>query len=247
MLPILRRVQDDRTPVDRRFSLSRQGWSAALPQCFPRPPASQAVGFMAGLSSALHTAHSTVERNERGLPMARLVAGLRCRHAAPLAMTVAGFLALAAAPGTAVAGAVAGTAHATRSSQDWPTYLGGPEHNSYARSQKAITPTSARRLVQAWHYGAGTEFRPSPTVSGGAVFIGSDLGWFYKLKQTTGIVLARRFIGHEPAKTCTAIGTVSTATVATDPVTHRPTLYVAGANGYLYALNASSLSLRWKA
>jgi outer membrane protein assembly factor BamB len=84
-------------------------------------------------------------------------------------------------------------------------------------------------------------------VSGGAVFIGSGLGWFYKLKQTTGAVLARRFIGYQPAKTCGALGTVSTATVATDPVSHRATVYVAGANGYLYALDASNLSLRWKA
>ncbi|HTZ92365.1 MAG TPA: PQQ-binding-like beta-propeller repeat protein [Streptosporangiaceae bacterium] len=164
-------------------------------------------------------------------------------------------LALSIAPGTATATAkvttsVGASASATRAAsgvQDWPAYLNGPLHNSYARSQKAITPRSARRVVQAWHFGRGTEFVASPTVSGGAVFIGSETGWFYKLKQTTGAVLARRFIGHEKAKTCGAIGTAATATVATDPVTHRATVYVSGANGYLYALNESNLALRWKA
>ncbi len=184
------------------------------------------------------------------LPVARFVAGLRRRRAAWLVITVtasAVSVLAAGAPGPAAAGAVARTARAANGSQDWPAYLDGPKHDSYARSQKAVTPASARRLVQAWHYGARTLFRASPTVSGGAVFIGSDPGWFYKLQRTTGAVLARRFIGHEPARTCAAIGTVSTAAVATDPVTHRATVYVAGANGYLYALNASNLTLRWKA
>jgi outer membrane protein assembly factor BamB len=182
--------------------------------------------------------------------MARLAARLYRRRAPWLALTViasAVSALLAAMPGAAVAGVIAWTARAARSSQEWPAYLDGPQHNSYARSQKAITPTSARRLVQAWHYGPGTAFLASPTVSDGAVFIGSDLGWFYKLKQTTGVVLARRFIGYQPAKTCAAIGTASTATVAVDPASHRATVYVAGANGYLYALSASNLAVRWKA
>ena len=60
-------------------------------------------------------------------------------------------------------------------------------------------------------------------------------------------MLDKRFIGHQPAKTCGARGTVATATVATDPHNHRLTVYVAGADGYLYALNASNLALKWKA
>ena len=182
--------------------------------------------------------------------MARFVAALRHRRAAWLVIMVTAIAVSVLAPGAPgpdAAGAVARTARAARASQDWSAYLDGPQHDSYARSQKAITPASSGRIVQAWHFGAGTLFRASPTVSGGVVFIGSDSGWFYELKRTTGAVLARRFIGHVPAKTCAAIGTVSTATVATDPVTRRATVYVAGANGYLYALSASKLTLRWKA
>ncbi len=129
---------------------------------------------------------------------------------------------------------------------DWPAYLNGPLHTSYSPAQTAITPATASGLVQMWHYAPKQAFLASPTIAGGAVFIGSGQGWFYKLSETTGAVLDKRFTGHEPAKTCAAKGTVSTATVATDPADGRATVYVAGADGYLYALNASNLALRWK-
>ncbi len=85
----------------------------------------------------------------------------------------------------------------------------------------------------------------SPTVADGAVFIGSDTGWFYKLDELTGAVLAKTFLGVQPARTCPGIGVADTATVAVDPRDHRDTVYVAGPNGYLYAFRASNLTLRW--
>jgi outer membrane protein assembly factor BamB len=126
-------------------------------------------------------------------------------------------------------------------------YLNGPQHTSYSSSQTAVTPKTARNLVQAWHAVQKVDFLASPTVADGAVFIGSDQGWFYKLRETTGAVMDKRFTGYQPAKTCSAMGTVATATVARDPRSHQLTVYVAGADGYLYALNASNLALKWKA
>ena len=154
------------------------------------------------------------------------------------------------ASSTVATAATKPSSSSSRSAQiarDWPAYLNGPRHTSYIHSQTAVTPATGRNLVQKWHFGPGLNFLASPTVADGAVFIGSDLGWFYKLSEATGSVMDRRFIGHQPAKTCGAQGTVATATVATDPHTHRLTVYVAGADGYLYALNASNLALRWKA
>jgi outer membrane protein assembly factor BamB len=181
--------------------------------------------------------------------MTRVDAGGAERRTARLvrAVIAAGVAVVAAAiPSGALAGASARPAGGA--AQDWPAYLNGPRHTSYAPAQKAITPASVSDLAGAWHYGSGVDFFASPTVSGGAVFIGSGLGWFFKLNEATGAVLARRFIGYREAKTCaSSLGTVSTATVADDPVTHRATVYVAGADGYLYALNASNLALRWKA
>jgi hypothetical protein len=143
------------------------------------------------------------------------------------------------------AGPSSGHSRAAAAPRDWPAYLNGSLHTSYSASQTAITPGTARNLVQAWHFAPGVDFLASPTVADGAVFIGSDLGWFYRLRETTGAVLDKRFIGYQPAKTCGALGTVATATVATDPRNHRLTVYVTGANGYLYALNAANLTLKW--
>jgi len=132
------------------------------------------------------------------------------------------------------------------SSQDWAAYLNGPLHSSYTPAETAITPASAHRLVRKWHDFAGSAYYASPTVVDGAVYIGADTGWFYKLDASTGQVLYRVFTGYEPAKTCPGYGTVATATVAPDPVSHNLMVYVAGADGYLYALVASNLRVQWQ-
>jgi outer membrane protein assembly factor BamB len=54
------------------------------------------------------------------------------------------------------------------------------------------------------------------------------------------------FIGYQHTKTCYRRGFIDTATVAADPRTHQDTVYVGGPNGYLYALSAANLALKWK-
>lgn len=129
---------------------------------------------------------------------------------------------------------------------DWPAFLGGPEHSSYISSQHAIRPDNVRALVAKWHDAPRHQYLASPTVADGAVFIGSDSGWFYKLDINTGAVEHKVFLGYRPQNDCLATGIVATATVAPDPWTHQLTVYVGGASGYLYAFNASNLSLKWK-
>jgi polyvinyl alcohol dehydrogenase (cytochrome) len=149
--------------------------------------------------------------------------------------------------GSAASGAAAPT--------DWPAYLDGALHSSYNALDTAITPANARTLVKKWHFRGAAPTLPgqpgpalysSPAVAGGAVFIGDNSGYFYKLNETTGAVLAKVFIGFQPKLTCAARGFIATATVAPDPVTGQDTVYVAAADGYLYALNASDLSLKWR-
>ena len=153
------------------------------------------------------------------------------------------------AAAAAAAPAKAGPAGAAQVSATtgWPGYLDGPLHNSFSAAERSITPASVRRLVLKWHDLPGDGFLASPTVADGAVFIGSSSGWFYKLSVTTGKILHRFFLGYQPQKTCSGLGTVATATVARDPVRHRDFVYVGGADGYLYALSARNLRLRWKA
>ncbi len=63
----------------------------------------------------------------------------------------------------------------------------------------------------------------------------------------TGALLSQRYVGAQPALTCPATGVTSTAAVGFSPRGHIPTVYVAGGDGYLYALRASNLSLEWQA
>jgi polyvinyl alcohol dehydrogenase (cytochrome) len=138
------------------------------------------------------------------------------------------------------------TPTAAVTASDWSAYLDGPMHSSYNATQTAITPASVPALVEKWHHAPGHNYLSSPTVADGAVFIGSDAGWFYKLSETTGAVLDKVFLGYQPTKTCGGRGMVDTATVALDPANHQPTVYVGGPDGYLYAFSAANLSLVWK-
>jgi outer membrane protein assembly factor BamB len=130
---------------------------------------------------------------------------------------------------------------------DWPAYLDGPMHASYNASQTVITPANATSLAQQWSFPTGSPYVASPTVTSTAVYIGSADGWFYKLSVHTGQLLSQVYIGAQPALTCSATGVSSTAAVGFDPRDHVPTVYVAGGDGYLYALRASDLSREWRA
>jgi outer membrane protein assembly factor BamB len=101
-------------------------------------------------------------------------------------------------------------------------------------------------LVEKWHFAPRHLYRSSPTVAGGAVFIGSDSGWFYKLSATSGAVLDRIFLGYQRTKTCYRRGIIGTATVAADPRTRQATVYVGSPDGHLYALSAANLAVQWK-
>lgn len=139
-------------------------------------------------------------------------------------------------------------------SVDWPTFLFNSAHSS-ATSSNAITSANAGTLIEAWHWQAGQptiKGQPvpsqwaSPIVSNGTIYIGSDTGVFYALNLTTGQVIWQQFLGFRPKLTCNAKGISATATIAPDPVTQKPTVYVPGGNGYLYALDAATGTINWQ-
>jgi outer membrane protein assembly factor BamB len=138
---------------------------------------------------------------------------------------------------------------------DWAGYLNGAAHSSFNAADTAITPSTVPALVQAWHWKGdpatisgqpGPALFSSPTVADGAVYIGANTGWFYKLDEATGAVLAKVFLGYQPKLTCPARGFVSTATVAVDPSDGQDTVYVGAPDGYLYALRAADLTVKWR-
>jgi hypothetical protein len=154
--------------------------------------------------------------------------------------------AAAEASGSASAQSAAVLSAAARGTE-WLAYLNGPLHTSYSPAETLITPANATGLTQQWTFDAGAPFTASPTVTNAAVYIGGANGVFYKLSAHTGKVLNEIYLGTQPALTCPAIGLSSTAAVASDPAGHVLTVYVGGADGYLYALRASNLSVEWKA
>jgi glucose dehydrogenase len=116
---------------------------------------------------------------------------------------------------------------------NWPSYLDGLTHQSYAAQATAITPSNAASLAQAWHFmpGAppvkalGYALNASPTVQDGMIYIGGNNGTFYAINETTGAVVWKRAIGYvNPTKgPCGPRGTTSTAAVAPAPGTGTPT------------------------
>jgi outer membrane protein assembly factor BamB len=140
--------------------------------------------------------------------------------------------------------ALAVPASARVTATDWPAYLDGPQHWSFNSADTAITPANAASLVLKWHASGG--FLSSPAVADGAVFIGSNNGQFYKFDEATGKVLDQVFLGRITKTTCGNQGFVSTATVAYDSSRGQDIVYVSAPDGYLYALNASDLSLVWR-
>ena len=91
----------------------------------------------------------------------------------------------------------------------------------------------------------------SPTVYLHRIYVGSYTGVFYALDEATGTVLWKRFIGFAPLRTCRQpLGVVSTAAVRSVPNSDgsgsTPVVYVAGPDGYLYALDGVTGAVRWR-
>jgi polyvinyl alcohol dehydrogenase (cytochrome) len=129
---------------------------------------------------------------------------------------------------------------------NWPQYLYSPDHSSANMAATAITTANAASLTRAWQFSPGTGgFLSSPVVYNGVIYIGAKNGYFYALDETTGAVIWKRFIGVVPKLTCGRQGFTSTATVAPDPATGNPTIYVYGATGYLYAMNTADGTDVW--
>lgn len=170
------------------------------------------------------------------------------RHSRLLVAVTLGVGALAAAASAPAAGAAA------KAFVNWPAYLHGNAHSSDGSGAKAITPASVAHLKRAWTWkppgptmtGQPSGLLASPTVVNGRIYIGANTGVFYALDEASGHVIWHRFLGFQPTLTCGKLGIVSTATVAKDPVTSALTVYVAGGDGYLYALSAATGAVAWR-
>jgi polyvinyl alcohol dehydrogenase (cytochrome) len=151
----------------------------------------------------------------------------------------------------------AGSAVAQPNPADWPAFLYDTGHSSYNAAATAITPANVSSLTRAWQWvtpaspntGSNGLFA-SPTVVNGVVYIGAEDGYFYAISEASQTVLWSRFLGLEvPLGTGSCIkhaqGIIATATVADDPTTGNPTVYVNAPDGNLYALDAQTGAVAW--
>jgi outer membrane protein assembly factor BamB len=81
----------------------------------------------------------------------------------------------------------------------------------------------------------------------GDIYVGAGTGVFYKLSEATGEIEAQTFLGFTQRATCGARGITATATVDFDDELGETVVYVAGGDGYVYALEASELNTIWSA
>jgi polyvinyl alcohol dehydrogenase (cytochrome) len=150
--------------------------------------------------------------------------------------------------------AAAGTSQRAVTSTDWPAYEHGSYHRSTSYGDPAITTTTAATLHPAWTFTAARStaagapapsFDASPVVANGVAYIGSRSGIFAAIRVSNGSLLWRRQLDYGQASQCPARGTIATANVIADPVTHALTVYAPGSH-YLYALNPQTGAVKWK-
>lgn len=145
---------------------------------------------------------------------------------------------------------------ATSLGSDWSAYLDGSAHWSFNVNATAITTTNIGNLQPVWRWtppkspnSGTTDLLASPTVSNGVVYIGAKDGYFFAVNEATQATVWSDFLGIDTPKRCPVCGTqgiTSTAAVATDPATGKPTVYVDSPYGFLYALDAASGVVVWK-
>lgn len=171
----------------------------------------------------------------------------------PARLAVMGLIGVLAAATSAVV-APAGAA----SFINWTAYGRDPAHDSYQAAATAITPANAGHLKAKWHWSPVAKpptdrlLYSSAITDGGVIYIGADTGDFYALSESTGKVIWRDILPYTPAFSSGInhcpypAGIQSAATLGTDPVTKRHTVYVAGGDTYLRSLDAATGQQLWQ-
>lgn len=135
---------------------------------------------------------------------------------------------------------------------DWSTYLGGPGHSGYNRSETIINPSTVQSLIQHWSRTITAKISTQPIVADGKVYWGSWDGVEHASSLSNGEDIWTANLGQ--TKDCKnsllsgMLGVLSTATVATETMhgVSRSVVYVGGGDNNLYALDARVGTVLWK-
>ncbi len=136
----------------------------------------------------------------------------------------------------------------TSDNDDWPTFLQGDGRSGYNGAETRITPRTASSLAAYWSYHASGGITAQPVVSKGVIYWGSWDGYEHAT-TLDGKQLWTAYLGVTRNVNCgyTVLGVASTATIAEVTISGKSTsvVFVAGGNGYFYALNALSGKVIW--
>ena len=111
------------------------------------------------------------------------------------------------------------------SNDDWPTFQHDASHSGSSTSKAPLTNQTL------WTFTTGDKVESSPVVANGAVYVGSDDGYFYALNAYNGSLLWRY----------NTYGPIQSAATVVDGV-----VYFGGFHSHaVFALNASTGELIW--
>ena len=134
---------------------------------------------------------------------------------------------------------------------DWPTYLDGLGRTGFGPGETVITASSAPSLRLRWKTASVGAASAEPVAVRGVIYWGS---WDGHERATTAggaLLWSSRFLGMATSTKCMppSVGVASTATIGATRLRERAAMavFVGGADGYFYALNASNGFVIWRA
>jgi polyvinyl alcohol dehydrogenase (cytochrome) len=125
---------------------------------------------------------------------------------------------------------------------DWPKYCANLAMTGVAASGGDISRVTVHALKPVWSIRLAGPIASSPTVAHDIVYIGDWGGIESAIAASTGEILAQQNLGITKAPQCdpSTLGITSAAAYVDG------TIYLAGGNDSFYALNATTLAIRWQ-
>ncbi|HEY2014383.1 MAG TPA: PQQ-binding-like beta-propeller repeat protein [Bryobacteraceae bacterium] len=127
---------------------------------------------------------------------------------------------------------------------DWPMYLANLSHTSFTPNEIQINSGSLSQLRQMWKINVGATIASGVTASNGMLFFGAWDGRFYAVNSTTGATLWSQFLGVSPDPADPSCGPGHG--VSAQPVVSGDTVYAAGGDSAVYALNRNTGDILWR-
>ena len=123
-------------------------------------------------------------------------------------------------------------------------YLRDPAHSSYNSTESLLNSRNAGRLTPQWTTTVNAPISTGVTVSAGVLFFGAWDGNFYAVESSTGAILWMRNLGKAPDPEDPECG--PGIGIASQPAVSGDTVYAAGGDSTVYALNRYTGEIVWR-